>query len=312
MIGRDARNVIRPELWKRQIKAVNGVMRYAIIPFDFSQKGDNKYGEALKSILTNRRWKMLTRRGFVKGLIGTGMAMPLIATTGTGSVSGALKKRDIHGTGSGANPENSTFQNFVVAPSNEAAWLAGSAVGNDRAIEYNPLYIHGWSGMGKTHLLYAIKNQILLNRKGAKAVYVSAKDFMREYADSIRSNMLPDFREKFMSLDTVLIDDIEHFACKDKAQEELLGICDALVQSNGQIVMTGKEMPGKIYGLNKKLRGFIESGLITDIKPPGTELRAAILHYKAAQRSFKLSEETAFFVVSHMNSSTSWEMLRWL
>lgn len=256
---------------------------------------------------------MLTRRGFVKGLIGTGMAMPFIALAGTGtSGPGACKKRNIRGIVSGASPENSTFQNFVVAQCNEAAWSAASAVGDNRTAEYNPLYIHGWSGMGKTHLLHAVKNRILLNTREAKAVYISAKDFIGEYTDSIRSDRLPDFRGKFTSLDTLLIDDIEYFGGRDKVQEELLGICDALVQSNAQIVMTGKEMPKKIYGLNKKLRCFMESGLITGIKPPETELRAAILHYKAAQRSFKLSEETAFFVASHITSSTSWEMLRWL
>lgn len=189
-----------------------------------------------------------------------------------------------------------SFEEFVSGSSNQFAYAAAMAVANNPATTYNPLFIYGGVGLGKTHLVNAIGNAILNKSPQMRICYYTSEKFMNELINSLRYNRMDEFRNKFRSMDVLLIDDIQFIAGKERTQEEFFHTFNALYESHKQIIVTSDKFPKDIPGLEERLRSRFEWGLIADIQPPDVETKLAILKMKAEQNSIKLPEEVALFL----------------
>lgn len=203
-----------------------------------------------------------------------------------------------------------TFDNFVVGSSNKFAHAASLAVAENPAVIYNPLFIYGNSGLGKTHLLRAIQNTIN-NKYPEKVVrYVRAEDFMRELIPAIRSgdiqggqSAISEFQNKYRGCDVFLVDDVQFFAGKDSTQEEFFNTFNSLYQDHKQIVMTSDRPPKDIKTLDERLRSRFESGLISDIQPPDFEMRVGIIQRKAQMLGLNLKEDVIYYIAEQVKSN---------
>jgi len=196
-----------------------------------------------------------------------------------------------------------TFESFVCGPSNQFAYAASQAVANKPATNYNPLFIYGGVGLGKTHLVNAIGNQILANNPRAKICYYSSEKFMNEMINSLRYKKMDEFRNKFRKMDLLLIDDIQFMAGKEATQEEFFHTFNALYESHKQIVVTSDKFPKDIPGLEERLRSRFEWGLIADIQPPGVETKVAILKKKSDMHAVNLPDDVALFLAEGATSN---------
>lgn len=196
-----------------------------------------------------------------------------------------------------------TFDEFVSGSSNQFACAAAVAVANNPATTYNPLFIYGGVGLGKTHLVNAIGNAILKRRPGARVCYYTSEKFMNELINSLRYNRMDEFRNKFRSMDILLIDDIQFIAGKERTQEEFFHTFNALYESHKQIVVTSDKFPKEIPGLEDRLRSRFEWGLIADIQAPDVETKQAILKMKAEQNNIFLPEDVALFLANSVSSN---------
>ena len=192
----------------------------------------------------------------------------------------AKSHRERSPAATGMNPRN-TFENFVVGTNNEFARSAALAVAKAPAITYNPLFIYGISGLGKTHLLQAIGHQVAANNKSAKVVYLSSEQFTNEFIDAIQHGTLVKFRKKYRQADVLLIDDIQFFAGKERSQEEFFHTFNALHDGHKQIVLSSDRPASEIEKLEQRLVSRFEWGMTAEIQPPDTETRIAILRSKA-------------------------------
>ena len=191
-----------------------------------------------------------------------------------------------------------TFEEFVSGSSNQFAYAAAMAVANNPATTYNPLFIYGGVGLGKTHLVNAIGNAILKKSPQMRICYYTSEKFMNELINSLRYNRMDEFRNKFRSMDILLIDDIQFIAGKERTQEEFFHTFNALYESHKQIIVTSDKFPKDIPGLEERLRSRFEWGLIADIQAPDVETKLAILKMKAEQNSIKLPEDVALFLAN--------------
>jgi chromosomal replication initiator protein len=196
-----------------------------------------------------------------------------------------------------------TFESFVSGPSNQFAYAASQAVANKPATNYNPLFIYGGVGLGKTHLVNAIGNHILAKNPKAKICYYSSEKFMNEMINSLRYKKMDEFRNKFRKMDLLLIDDIQFMAGKEATQEEFFHTFNALYESHKQIVVTSDKFPKDIPGLEERLRSRFEWGLIADIQPPGIETKVAILKKKSDMHAVNLPDDVALFLAEGANSN---------
>jgi len=196
-----------------------------------------------------------------------------------------------------------TFETFVCGASNQFSHAAAQAVANNPASSYNPLFIYGGVGLGKTHLLIAIGNHIIQNSKKARVSYYTSEKFMNELINCLRYNKMEQFRSKFRSMDVLLIDDVQFIAGKERTQEEFFHTFNSLYESHKQIVVTSDKFPKDIPGLEERLRSRFEWGLIADIQPPDIETKIAILKKKAALDAIKLSDDVALFLASSATSN---------
>jgi chromosomal replication initiator protein len=196
-----------------------------------------------------------------------------------------------------------TFSTFVCGSSNQFAHAAALAVANKPASNYNPLFIYGGVGLGKTHLLCAIGNQILAKNPKAQISYYSAEKFMNELINSLRYNKMEQFRNKFRNMDVLLIDDVQFIAGKERTQEEFFHTFNSLHESHKQIVVTSDKVPREMPGLEERLRSRFEWGLIADIQAPDIETKIAILKKKAEQNKIPIPDDVALFLAS--SSSTN-------
>ncbi|QWV93345.1 chromosomal replication initiator protein DnaA [Geomonas oryzisoli] len=196
-----------------------------------------------------------------------------------------------------------TFESFVSGPSNQFAYAASQAVANKPASNYNPLFIYGGVGLGKTHLVNAIGNQILAKNPKAKICYYSSEKFMNEMINSLRYKKMDEFRNKFRKMDLLLIDDIQFMAGKEATQEEFFHTFNALYESHKQIVVTSDKFPKDIPGLEERLRSRFEWGLIADIQPPGVETKVAILKKKSDMHAVNLPDDVALFLAEGATSN---------
>ena len=199
--------------------------------------------------------------------------------------------------------QNYSFDRFVVGACNQFAHAASMAVADQPAKNYNPLFIYGGVGLGKTHLLNAIGLRTLSLYPDMNVVYVSAEVFMNELINSIRYDKMPKFREKFRNIDCILIDDIQFIAGKERTQEEFFHTFNTLHDSGKQIVVTSDKFPKDIPNLEGRLRSRFEWGLIADIQPPEIETKIAILEKKAQENKLTLPSNVALYIASQTETN---------
>jgi chromosomal replication initiator protein len=198
---------------------------------------------------------------------------------------------------------NYTFERFVVGPCNQFAHAASIAVAKQPAKNYNPLFIYGGSGLGKTHLLNAIGLLTASAHPELNIMYVSAEEFMNEMINSIRYDRMPKFREKYRNISSLLIDDIHFLAGKERTQEEFFHTFNTLHDSGKQIVVTSDKFPKDIPNLEGRLRSRFEWGLIADIQPPETETKIAIIEKKMQENKISLPVNVAHYIAAHVESN---------
>ncbi len=200
------------------------------------------------------------------------------------------------------NPKN-TFESFVVGNNNNFAYAATLAVAQSPGKAYNPLFLYGGVGLGKTHLLHAVGQHVATSKKGAKVAYVSSEKFTNEYIDALQNNQLAKFRKKYRQTDVLLIDDIQFLAGKERIQEEFFHTFNALHEAHKQIVLTCDRPASEIQGLEQRLVSRFEWGLVTDLQPPDVEMRLAILKKKADLLGVKLPDEILNFLAHRIRSN---------
>ncbi len=202
----------------------------------------------------------------------------------------------------GLNPKY-TFDAFVVGSSNQFAHAASHAVAEKSPRTYNPLFIYGGVGLGKTHLLNAIGNFKLANYPDMRVCYVHSESFMNELIQALANKKMPEFREKYRRMDVLLMDDIQFISGKERTQEEFFHTFNALYEGHRNIVVTSDKFPKDIPGLEDRLRSRFEWGLIADIQAPDMETKVAILQKKAQVESVPLPDDVAHFLAKHFTSN---------
>ncbi|MFO1488864.1 MAG: chromosomal replication initiator protein DnaA, partial [Verrucomicrobiota bacterium] len=202
----------------------------------------------------------------------------------------------------GFNPKN-TFETFVVGNNNNFAYAAAQAVAQAPGKSYNPLFLYGGVGLGKTHLLHAIGQSVAGHKKGARVAYLSSEKFTNEYIDAIQNNKLVAFRKKYRQTDVLLIDDIQFLAGKERIQEEFFHTFNALHEAHKQIVLTCDRPASEIQNLEHRLVSRFEWGLVTDLQPPDVEMRLAILKKKAASMGLMLPDEIFNFLAHRIRTN---------
>jgi len=196
-----------------------------------------------------------------------------------------------------------TFENFIKGPSNQFAFAAAQAVAANPSGAYNPLFIHGGSGLGKTHLLNAIKTEIQKTNPDFVIMYVSCEQFTNELIAAIRSGSTENFRMKYREADLLLIDDIQFIAGKESTQEEFFHTFNTLHEAGKQIVIASDRPAKEIKSLEERLRTRFESGLTADVQPPDFETRVAIVKRKAELLNLKLPQDVAEFIANHVKNN---------
>ncbi len=199
--------------------------------------------------------------------------------------------------------EGYTFPNFIVGSSNKLAHAACIAVTDTPGDAFNPLFIYGGSGLGKTHLLFAVRNQMKRKYPGCNIGYIKGEDFINELVGSIRSGTMAAFREKYRLLDCLLIDDVQFLAGKEQTQEEFFHTFNSLYEAKKQIVLTSDKPPKEIMPLEERLRSRFEWGLMADIQPPDYETRLAIINRKAQSLDLIIPSEVANFVAERLKKN---------
>lgn len=196
-----------------------------------------------------------------------------------------------------------SFDHFVVGASNQFAHAAAKAVAKNLSRAYNPLFIYGGSGLGKTHLLHAIGLDAHRANPGLKLIYISAEEFTNEFIKGLRLEKTQAFRDKYRTVDLLLIDDIHQLAGKSSTQEEFFHTFNALYENQKQIVLASDLLPREIPGVRERLHSRFQGGLIADIQQPDVETKVAILHKKAAMENAVVPDDVAWFIASRVKSN---------
>jgi chromosomal replication initiator protein len=210
--------------------------------------------------------------------------------------------RPISGSSLGLNPRN-TFESFVVGPNNEIAHAASLAVAQAPARTYNPLFIYGGVGLGKTHLMQAIGQYVLAKKKNTKVIYLSSELFINEFIDAIQHNNLVKFRKRYRQADLLCIDDIQFLAGKERSQEEFFHTFNTLFDGHKQIVLSCDRPASEIANLEHRLVSRFEWGLTAELQPPAIETRLAILRKKARGMQIRLPDEIFEFLAGRIRSN---------
>ncbi|HVO25629.1 MAG TPA: chromosomal replication initiator protein DnaA [Candidatus Margulisiibacteriota bacterium] len=196
-----------------------------------------------------------------------------------------------------------TFDNFVIGASNQFAHAACKAVANQPGDHYNPLFIYGGVGLGKTHLVNAIGHQILNRSPDRRVIYLSSESFMNELITALRRDHMDEFKNRFRRIDVLILDDVQFLAGRERTQEEFFHTFNSLYEAHRQIVLTSDKFPKEIPDLEERLRNRFEWGLIADIQPPDMETRVAILQKKAEAEGIDLPHDVALFLASNIDSN---------
>ena len=207
-----------------------------------------------------------------------------------------------HAYYSGINHKH-TFNSFVEGKSNQLAVAAAKQVAENPGKAYNPLFLYGSTGLGKTHLLHAVGNEIIAGKANAKVVYMHSERFVQDMVKALQNNAIEEFKNYYRSVDALLIDDIQFFANKERSQEEFFHTFNSLLEGNQQIILTSDRYPKEINGVEDRLKSRFGWGLTIAIEPPELETRVAILMKKAEENNIKLPEEVAFFIAKRLRSN---------
>lgn len=195
------------------------------------------------------------------------------------------------------------FNNFVEGKSNQLGLAAAKQVSDNPGAAYNPLFLYGGTGLGKTHLLHAVGNAIVDNNPNAKVVYMHSERFVQDMVKALQNNAIEEFKRYYRSVDALLIDDIQFFANKERSQEEFFHTFNALLEGNQQIILTSDRYPKEINGVEDRLKSRFGWGLTVAIEPPELETRVAILMKKAEDHKIHLADEVAFFIAKRLRSN---------
>ena len=237
----------------------------------------------------------------------SGAAKSVIKKTGSSVSSSTFKKRPVDVEGRinydrSINP-SFTFDNYVVGKSNQLAKAAATQISDNPGSVYNPLFIYGGVGLGKTHLMLAVGNQILQANPNAKVVYLHSEKFVADMVKALQINAINEFKRFYRSVDALLIDDIQFFAGKERSQEEFFHTFNALLEGDHQMILTCDKYPKEINGLEERLKSRFGWGLTVAIEPPELETRVAILMKKAEEAKVDLPHNAAFFIAQRIRSN---------
>lgn len=195
------------------------------------------------------------------------------------------------------------FENFVEGKSNQLGLAAAKQVSDNPGSAYNPLFLYGGTGLGKTHLLHAVGNAILERKPDACVIYMHSERFVQDMVKALQNNQIENFKRFYRSVDALLIDDIQFFANKERSQEEFFHTFNALLEGNQQIILTSDRYPKEINGVEERLKSRFGWGLTVAIEPPELETRVAILMKKAEDHQIQLADEVAFFIAKRLRSN---------
>jgi chromosomal replication initiator protein len=198
---------------------------------------------------------------------------------------------------------NFTFENFVEGKSNQLARAAAMQVAENPGGAYNPLFLYGGVGLGKTHLMQAVGNHIAQNKKNAKVLYLHSERFVGDMVKALQANAINEFKRRYRSVDALLIDDIQFFSGKERSQEEFFHTFNALLEGQQQIILTSDRYPKELSGIEERLKSRFGAGLTIAIQPPDLETRVAILMNKAEQSNLELPPEVAFFIAKRIRAN---------
>jgi len=294
------------DMWFKDTKllSVDDNILYIKVPDDVARRhiADNysPYIEALINDMTN---KSLTCE-FVIGNEKTesgGEGKPMIDDISEKDDSEFIIA-DTDGRNSSLYPQY-TFENFVVGPNNQLAHAAAVAVSKTPATQYNPLFLYGGTGLGKTHLMQAIGHYVAKEKPYMNVLYVSSEHFINEFIQALRTNTINSFKIKYRNVDILLIDDIQFIEKKEQTQEEFFHTFNELYNNKKQIIITSDRPPKELSTLEERLRTRFEWGLITDIQPPNLETREAILRNKAELEGIEIPDEVLNFIARRIKSS---------
>lgn len=297
-------------LWFRPIRpvSVDGEWLVLEVANDFSQLWlEDNYSDLIREVLQSATGKPLRAR-FVVANGSSGPTVPTPPTvvptpTSTGPIDAepSAERNGVHKENV-FNPRN-TFDAFVVGDNNNFSHAAAFAVAQAPGKSYNPLFLYGGVGLGKTHLLHAIGQYVAQHRKNARVAYVSSEKFTNDYISAIQDNQLGRFRKRYRQTDVLLIDDIQFLAGKERIQEEFFHTFNALHEAHKQIVLTCDRPANEIQNLEQRLVSRFEWGLVTDLQPPDIETRLAILRKKEASMGVQLPEDIVLFLAGRIRTN---------
>ena len=250
--------------------------------------------------IEGRHTETLAREAAAAGFPGLSIRFALAAVEAAPSVEAPVPARVAPGLI--LNPRY-TFDTFVVGSSNQFAHAAARAVGETPSRSYNPLFLYGGVGLGKTHLMHAIAHEVLRRFPSMRVAYLSAERFLNELINALRFEKMHEFKRRYRELDVLLVDDIQFIAGKDSTQEEFFHTFNALHDAQKPIVVTSDALPKEIPTLEERLRSRFEWGLIADIQPPDLEMKVAIIRKKAAAEEMEIPNDVALYVAGTVRSN---------
>ncbi|MDY2898982.1 MAG: chromosomal replication initiator protein DnaA [Candidatus Aphodousia sp.] len=203
---------------------------------------------------------------------------------------------------SGLRPQQ-TFESFVAGSSNQMAYVAAQNVGDNPGKNYNPLFIYGGVGLGKTHLMHAVGNQILTNNPQARVLCVGSQTFINDFTTAVRDNKYTQFDQKYQNIDALFIDDIQYLSGKRQSQQKLFDIFEKLVPHGKQVILTSDTYARSLQDVDERLISRFTSGLSVEVEPPELETRVAILQKKSRSQNYDLPTDVAYFIARHLKSN---------
>ena len=254
--------------------------------------------------------RFLARIRELAGAAAEGRDVPVQLVLGSGSSSAAADASTPRTAGGGKRPvpgnpidPNYRFDNFIEGPSNQMARAAALLVAEQPGGQYNPLFIYGGVGLGKTHLMHSLANRLIEDSPARRVAYVQSERFVSGMIQALQRGHIERFKDEYRSLDVLLIDDIQFFANKERSQEEFFHTFNTLMEGRHQIVLTSDRYPKEINGLEERLKSRFGWGLIASVDPPELETRVAIVINKAQQQGVALPEPVAFFLAQRISSN---------